>query len=287
MSAISKGVVLPTRASVVLGELTKLPAFVRRDFLDAWSYRASFLTDIAGMLVQVITFYFVGRMINTESLPTYSGQQPTYVEFVVVGIALNVFVTIGLHHVASALQQEQWKGTLESLLMTPTALATLQLGSVIYDLVYIPVRTIVFVVLVAVTLGLNLHYDGLLPAAVIVLCFIPFIWGLGLMSGGGVLTFKGANIGTAAVATLLTLSSGAYFPLQLFPDWAEKIAKANPLAIAIQGTREALIGGSGWAGVAGEVAILIPAAALSLVLGILAFRLALARERRRGSLPLY
>jgi ABC-2 type transport system permease protein len=275
------------RTGAVLGELAKLPAFVRRDFLDAWSYRASFLTDIAGMLVQVVTFYFVGKMINRGVLPTFSGHQPTYVEFVVVGIALNVFVTIGLHHVASALQHEQWKGTLESLLMTPTALATLQLGSVIYDLVYIPIRTIIFVVLVAVTLGLNLHYDGLLPAGVIVLFFIPFIWGLGLMSGGAVLTFKGANIGTAAVTTLLTLGSGAYFPLQLFPDWVEKIAKANPLAIAIQGTREALIGGSGWSGVAGDVAILLPASAVSLLLGVFAFRLALARERRRGSLPLY
>jgi ABC-2 type transport system permease protein len=274
-------------ASTLVGELAKLPAFVRRDFLDAWSYRASFLTDIAGMVVQVVTFYFVGRMINRGVLPTFAGHRPTYVEFVVVGIALNVFVTIGLHHVASALQQEQWKGTLESLLMTPTALATLQLGSVVYDLVYIPLRTIVFVLLVAVTLGLHLHYDGLLPAGVIVLCFIPFIWGLGLISGGAVLTFKGANIGTGIVTTLLTLGSGAYFPLQLFPDWVEKVAKANPLAIAIQGTREALIGGTGWSGVAGDVGILIPVSALSVVAGIFAFRLALARERRRGSLPLY
>lgn len=285
MSAASE--IAPSRASAFLGELAKLPAFVRRDFLDAWSYRASFLTDIAGMVVQVVTFYFVGRMINTGVLPTFGGHRPTYVEFVVVGIALNVFVTIGLHHVASALQQEQWKGTLESLLMTPTALATLQLGSVVYDLVYIPIRTLVFVVLVAVTLGLHLHYDGLLPAGVIVLFFIPFIWGLGLISGGAVLTFKGANIGTGIVTTLLTLGSGAYFPLQLFPDWIETIAKANPLAIAIQGTREALIGGTGWSGVAGDVAILIPASALSLAAGILAFRLALNRERRRGSLPLY
>lgn len=285
MNAASE--VAPSRTGAFLGELAKLPAFVRRDFLDAWSYRATFLTDIAGMVVQIVTFYFVGKMVNADVLPSYSGTQPTYVEFVVVGIALNVFVAIGLHHIAGALQQEQWKGTLESLLMTPTALATLQLGSVVYDLVYIPIRTVVFVVAVAVTLGLDLHYDGLLPAAVIVVFFIPFIWGLGLMSGGAVLTFKGANIGTGIVTTLLTLGSGAYFPLQLFPNWIETLAKANPLAIAIQGTREALIGGTGWAGVAGDIAILIPFSAVSLAAGIFAFRLALARERRRGSLPLY
>ena len=39
-------VALPTgRARGVAGELRKLPAFVRRDFLVAWSYRMSFITD--------------------------------------------------------------------------------------------------------------------------------------------------------------------------------------------------------------------------------------------------
>jgi ABC-2 type transport system permease protein len=270
-----------------LAEVTKLGAFARRDLLDAWSYRASFFTDVAGMVVQLVTFYFIGKIVNAQALPEFGGKAPTYVEFVATGIVLNVFVQVGLNQVATALRQEQWRGTLESVLMTPTALTTIQLGSVIYDLVYIPLRTIVFLIVVAVTFDVDLQASGIVPATVVVLFFVPFVWGLGLISAGGVLTFKGGNVGVGIATTLLTIASGAYFPLELLPDWLTPIAEANPLAIAIDGIREALIGGSEWSGVAGKLAILVPASAVALGAGVVAFRLALARERRRGSLALY
>ena len=55
----------------------------------------------------------------------------------------------------------------------------------------------------------------------------------------------------------------------------------------MEGTREALIGGSGWAGVATAMLVLIPFSALALLAGVSAFRAALAREHRRGTLGLY
>jgi ABC-2 type transport system permease protein len=85
----------------------------------------------------------------------------------------------------------------------------------------------------------------------------------------------------------MTLSSGAYFPLDLLPGWLTTIAEANPLAIVIQGGREALLGGVGWSEVPGKVAILLPSSAVALGLGVVAFRVALERERRRGTLSLY
>ena len=45
----------------MLGELKKVPAFVRRDFLVTWSYRFAFLSDFVNMFVQVLTFGLIGR----------------------------------------------------------------------------------------------------------------------------------------------------------------------------------------------------------------------------------
>ena len=277
----------PTRFGGRLGELAKVPAFGRRDLLDAWSYRASFFSDVGSMVVQIVTFYFVGKMVEPGVLPEYGGVRVDYISFVAVGIAVNVFMAVGLGRVASALRTEQWKGTLEALLMTPTALSTVQLGSVLYDLVYIPLRTGIFLLAVVIIFGVDIEPSGLLPAAVLILFFIPFVWGLGLISAGSILTFKGADIGVSLAVTALTILSGAYFPLDLLPDWAATIAEANPLAVAIEGARDALLGGSDWSGIPEKIAVLAPAALLSLVAGILAFRLALARERRRGTLALY
>ena len=88
-------------------------------------------------------------------------------------------------------------------------------------------------------------------------------------------------------ATLLGLASGAFFPLALLPAWIADVAQYNPLAIAIQGMREALLGGTGWSEVGGHVALLVPMSVVSILAGALIFKLALGRERRRGTLGLY
>jgi ABC-2 type transport system permease protein len=277
----------PGRLAATMAELAKVPAFGRRDLIDAWSYRASFFADVGTMVVQIVTFYFVGKMVEPGVLPEYGGVQVDYVSFVAVGIAVNVFLAVGLGRVAGALRTEQWKGTLEVLLMTPTALSTIQLGSVLYDLVYIPLRTAIFLTAVVIIFGVDIEPSGLGPAIVLILFFIPFVWGLGLVSAGSILTFKGASFGVSIAVTAMTLLSGAYFPLDLLPGWASTIAEANPLAVAIDGARDALLGGSDWSGIPEKIAVLVPAALFSLAAGILAFRLALARERRRGTLALY
>jgi ABC-2 type transport system permease protein len=277
----------PGRASVVLGELGKLPAFVRRDFLVAWSYRLAFASEWASLVLQAFMFYFVGLMVDETVLPEYGGSRATYMEFVAVGIALGTFMQLALSRVATGIRNEQVAGTLESLLMTPTASATIQIGTVVYDLIYIPVRTIVFLALVAVGFGLQFEADGLLPAAAVLLAFIPFVWGIGIATAGGILTYRGATAFTGFGLTVLTLFSGAYFPLTLLPDWVERLAAVNPVAIAIEGMRQPLLGGTGWSETAVDVLTLLPFAVVSLAVGITIFRLALRRERRRGSLGLY
>ena len=56
--------------STLAGELRKLPAFVRRDFLVAWSYRLPFVGDWIGLALQAFMFYFVGLMVDPSKLPT-------------------------------------------------------------------------------------------------------------------------------------------------------------------------------------------------------------------------
>jgi hypothetical protein len=59
------------------------------------------------------------------------------------------------------------------------------------------------------------------------------------------------------------------------------------VAITMERTREALIGGSGWEGIAPAVAVLLPLGAVALCAGVAAFRAALTREHRNGTLGLY
>jgi ABC-2 type transport system permease protein len=87
--------------------------------------------------------------------------------------------------------------------------------------------------------------------------------------------------------TFLTVGSGSFFPITVLPGWAPAFAKLSPLTLALNGARRAMLGGTGWDGVVPTVLILIACASVTLTGGMIAFRAALARERRRGSLGLY
>ena len=268
-------------------EIRKMPAFVRRDFLVAWSYRLSFVSDIVNLVGQIVVFYFVGQLVDPSALPTYGGTEVTYLEFAAIGIVVGLFIQFGLDRVSAAMRGEQLMGTLESVLVTPTSPATIQLGSVAFDLVYVPLRTAAF--LGGITLAFGLHFSaaGLFPALLLLVAFIPFVWGLGVLTAAMLLTFRrgGSFVGLGVV--VLGLLSGVYFPLDLLPGWLTPIAAGNPVALAIEGMRDALLGGATLADVGTTVLLLVPVSAVSLAIGFGAFRLAVRRERRLGTLGLY
>lgn len=288
-NVLEDGIVVQSesRLEVITSELAKLPAFVRRDFLTAWSYRVAFVSDILGIVFMVTVFNFVSKMVDPSKLPTYNGQRATYMEFVIIGIVVGAFIQLGLGRVMAAVRGEQLMGTLEALMMTPTAPATIQVGSAFYDFIYIPIRTGLILLVASVVFNLRFDAGGSLQAAALLIVFIPFVWGLGVASAAGVLTIRrGAGIFALAVSAL-TLASGSYFPIGLLPGWVETMARFNPIAIVLKGMREALLGHVGWSHVGAEVGLLAGLSLLSLLCGLALFRLALRRERRKGTLGLY
>ena len=271
----------------VFAEAAKLPAFVRRDVKVALSYRVAFASDVLGIAAQVVVFSFIAKLVEPSKLPTYGGTQVTYLEFVATGIVLNLALGVLLYRVAGAIRQEQLQGTLESLLATPTATATVQIGSVASTLLMVPLRATLMMGAIALAFGLHFDPAGILPAALIVAALVPFAWGLGLATGAAIVTFRRGTGLLGAGTTLLGLASGAVFPLALLPAWIAAAAAWNPLAIAIEGVREALLGGAGWSEALADIALLIPLSSLTLAVGVWLFKLALDRERRLGTLGMY
>ncbi len=273
--------------SVLVAEARKVPAFMRRDFLVLLSYRVAFASDLLFIGVQAAMFGFVAKLVDPTLLPTYGGVEASYFEFVMVGVVIATVSGLLLQRVATAIRQEQMIGTLEALLVTPTSPTTVQAGSVAFDLFFIPIRMALLLLVAALTLGLGFESSGILPSLALLAGFVPFVWGLGLVTAAAIVTFRRGTGVLGVLMSVLGLVSGAFFPLTLLPEWLQRLAEANPVAIVMEGTREALIGGTGWAGVASAMLLLIPMSIAALVAGVAAFRAALAREHRRGTLGLY
>jgi ABC-2 type transport system permease protein len=277
----------PSRVADGVGELRKVLAFLRRDLLVAWSYRLPFVTDWIALGMQALVFGLIGKLIPPEALPTYGGEPVSYLEFVAIGITISSFLAVGISRLTTVIRQEQNQGTLEALMLTPTAWTTIELGSAFYDLLYVPVRTVVFLVLTAVLFGASYDASGLPAALLALIVFIPCVWGLGVISAAGTLTFRRGGGGIGFLVTLGTLSSGAFVPLAVLPEWVQELAAWNPIALAVGAMRAALLGGASVADVWPAVVRLAFLSLFTLAAGSVAFRRALARERRKGTLGLY
>ena len=270
-------------------EVRKLPAFFRRDLLVTWSYKLQFFTDWINLIGQVVVFYFVSGLVNPETMPSYGGTQASYLQFVTIGIAVTSFLQVSLARVTAAIRNEQLQGTLETLLLTPTAPATFQLGSAMYEIAYVPLRVILFLGFASFLPGVSYTIQGLPEAVAVLVVFVPFVWGLGVISAAATLTYRRGTSFVGAGASALTISSGAYFPVAVFSKYPflKFLAALNPMTYALYAIRNALLGGAGWGPTLIAIAILLPVAAATLAAGVWAFRLALRREQRRGSLGLY
>jgi ABC-2 type transport system permease protein len=279
----------PDRKAAILEELRKLPAFFRRDLLVTWSYKLQFFTDWINLIGQVVVFYFVSGLVNPSAMPTYGDTQTSYLQFVTIGIAVTSFLQVSLARVTAAIRNEQLQGTLETLLLTPTAPATFQIGSAMYELAYVPVRVVLFLGFAAVIFGVHYNVAGLPETVAVLVVFVPFVWGLGVISAAATLTYRRGTSFVGAGASALTITSGAYFPVTAFEKFPilNWLALHNPITLALYAIRNLLLGDWGWGQTLPVLAILLPVAAATLAAGVWAFRAALRREQRRGTLGLY
>jgi ABC-2 type transport system permease protein len=268
----------------LVSEIRKIPAFARRNLMLNWSYRMAFFLDLANLGMQIVLFAFLDLLVDPNATPAYGDEPTSYLAFVSVGIAFSAFLALGFGQIAGALRNEQLMGTLEALLMTPTRISTIQLGLAAYDFIYIPIRTFIFLSAVSLILGVGFEASGIGPALAMLLVFIPFVWGLGLLGSAAVLRFKRGGGGLGILAVAISISSGAYFPLEILPEWIQTLSTLNPVARALEASRRALLGGESLSAIFTDLLFVAAAAAITLALGVAASALAVRRERRRGSL---
>ncbi len=241
----------------------KIPAFLRRDLLTEWSYRTAFIGDVLGLATQAVMFYFVGLMVDPAKLPEFGGSTTTYLEFVAIGIAMFMFVQVCLTSVAGALREEQYMGTLESLMLTahqPLTVADridgLRAGLCAAQDRGVPRRD-------RRRVRRLLRHGGHPAGDARDVGVVPS-WGLGILAGAATLTLKrggGSSAHRGGAHHLVRRD----FPIDLLPGWLQTLAEVNPFTIALDAMRGHGVGGAGW----GEACRLSsPAAARRRVAGV-------------------
>jgi len=258
-------------------------SFARKDFQVAWSYRGTFIVGAIGTFYQLLIFRFVSKLIGGGRL---IGTPDEYFQFVVVGIILTGVLRAATSSAAANARRDQVEGTLEVLAAQPMPVAMLGLGWSAWPVCEALVDGALTLV-IAIPLGFTQVSPDWLPLLTTLVLSVMVFLAIGFAAAAVVLaTQQGAQM-PALIAAGLTLLSGAFFPLTVFPGWLRAIAELSPLTYALRALRASTLAGSAPTSIVQDLAIVAGSAAILLPLSVLCLRLALRRARLTGRLATF
>lgn len=260
-----------------------LAAFVRRDLREALTYKFSFLSSVVGILLSSATFYFVAKLVpsSTPSLGPFGGD---YFSFAVVGVAFAGLLGMFEEGLASVVRSAQLSGTLEALLVTPVPVPVILFGSSLYSLLFQVSRTALHLAVALAFFGLALgriNAAGVLTVGILtVICFLS----VGVLSASFILVYKTGNPFSWILGTVSGLLGGVVFPVALLPAWIRWVSSLLPVTYALDGMRKSLLASSSFAEILPDVAALAAFSAFLVPLSLVAFRWAVRKAKKDGSL---
>lgn len=262
-------------------------SFLVRDFYTESSYRVSFLLSFVGVFFTSFTYYFISLLFGDNVSPLLQQYNGDYFSFVIIGVAFGGYFGLGLNGFARALREAQTTGTLEAMLMTPTSVAAIILGSAAWSYAFTTFRLVIYIVLGVALLGLDLGEANYLAGLVSLLFSIVTFASIGVIAASIIMVIKRGNPVTTLFGSVAGLVSGIYYPIEIMPDWLQAVAKVVPLTYALRAVRLALLSDGSWAEIAPDLLVLIGFCVVLFPLSLLTFRYAVQRARIDGSLTHY
>jgi len=264
----------------------RLSAFLRRDLREALSYKFSFVSSFVGILLSSATFYFVAKLVpsGTPSLGPFGGD---YFSFAVVGVAFSSLLGMFQEGLPAVVRGAQVSGTLEALLVTPSSIPTVLFGSSLYSVLLQVFRTLLHLGVALAFFGMTfgrVNGPGVLSVGVLtVFCFLS----VGILSASFILVYKTGSPFGWILGTVSGLLGGVVFPVALLPPWIRWVSSLLPVTYALDGMRKSLLASAGFAEVLPDIAALAVFNIILLPASLLAFRMAVRKAKKDGTLSHY
>ena len=222
----------------------KAGAFVVRDFKIYWTYRFWVLFDIIDVVILVATYYFVSQIITPTQLIAEGYSTGDYFTFSMLGIAFSQYVQNSVHGLTEGIRDEQWTGTIETILSSATNYKSYLLGASAFRFLYgtiilIGALTLGFLMGGKVTLTLGTVLTGIVFAALLVAGHLA----IGAMSAGLVILIKRGDPISMGFTWLTQLVSGVFYPLGLLPWYLKWLGYVLPLTYSLDGLRRTFMNG--------------------------------------------
>ena len=258
-------------------------AFLLRDLQSETSYRFYFLLQLGGLAWMLAAFWFVAQLMG-GSVPQLERYGGNYFSFVLLAYAPLEYLRVSIWGFSSRIREAQNLGTLEALLVTPVGIPTVLFGSVSYPFAWASLRAAGFL-LIAGAADDRLGEASWGALALMFFLSMLVFGAIGILSASFIMVFKKGDPISPLFFGASTLFAGLFFPVEMLGS-AQWISKILPLTDAAETSRMGMLGAS-WEQLMPELAKLAAFALVLIPLAAWAFRHALDRARRDGTLAHY
>jgi len=204
--------------------------------------------------------------------------------FVFVGYAMYMWLSSLLWGSGTALRQEQVRGSLEAVFVTPASRLVPLFGPGVATLIPMAATFVVMGVALWLLFGVVPPLGAVLQAAVVVVLGVPALYAIGTLFAASVLRFGEVAPIVQLIRGMFVLACGITFPVAMLPVWAQVWAWLMPPTYIVEDLRRVLLQGAGLAEVAPHIAIVLTIAMLTALVAIAVFRFLETSARRSGML---
>ena len=267
-----------------LVEIIAVWGYVQRNYFLTKRYFMWEVVWLTFTTVNAMSITFIGagaaELKGGESIDVQD-----YMTFLLIGALIWSYLSMIFDILSETVQWERWEGTIEYTFMSPTSRVTHLLGMGVYAIVYGIIRTALVLGVAMLAFDLDLGNANYVAAVVVLaVCSISLV-GFGVVAAVMPLLSpeKGQQV-TYIVSALLLLVSGVYYPVNVLPDWMQKLAAISPVTYGLEGTRAALRDGAGVGELWGSIWPLLVMGVVFVPLGIWVFHLGERYAKKTGKL---
>jgi len=269
--------------STLVREMRGAYAFVERNINLIKRYWGWEIVWLIYSLTNALAVTYIGKGMGAISGQEIDTQY--VVTYLLVGALIWQYLSVIFYAISEMIAWERWEGTIEYTFMTPVSRPTHLVGTTLFAIGYGVLRTLLILAIVAGFFRLDLSEANLLGAVFLLFAGSVSFVGLGILAAVLPLLYpeRGAQM-TNAVAAILLLISGVYYPIETLPGWLQRIAAASPATYVIRGMRACLLDGEPTRELLPTIFILIGVGIGVIVIGLIVFRYVETYAKRSGRL---
>jgi len=265
-------------------------SFITRDFKIWLTYKFWLTLDISGSVLFVATYYLFSTITTSQEVQQAGYATGGYFTFALIGIAFQQYVFFAVQSINESIRDEQWNGTMETILSSAVEFKTFLLGQTVFFFI-VSSTFLLISMLTGVLLGARFYFNlsSVLSAVALSMLLIASHMAIGVLSSGVIMKTKQGNPLTWAFSWMTQLVSGVFYPLRLLPWYLEWVGKIFPLTYSLDGIRLCLQSGQDLTSpaVLSDAINLIIFMAIAIPIALYVFKIGYDAARRDGSLGQY